>query len=77
MASSYVLRLEENILCENYSGCKFVTLFEKIAAGLYIVPYSRMGKIIKGFGEREGKGRRKKEKKRLFRENKTFGSNKL
>ena len=34
------------------------------------------GKIIKGFGEREGKGRRKKEKKRKFGENITFGSNK-
>jgi len=36
-------------------------------AGLYILPYSPPpwgGKIIKGFGEREGKGRRKKEKKK-------------
>ena len=51
-----------------------------IEPGLYIVLYSPPpvggGKIIKGFGEREGKGRRKKEKKRKFGENITFGSTK-
>ena len=40
---------------------------ETSRAGLYIVLYSPPpvggGKIIKGFREREGKGRRKKEKK--------------
>ena len=48
--------------------------------GMYIVPYSPSpmeGGMIKGFWERVGKGRRKKEKKRKFGENINIGSIKL
>ena len=42
----------------------------------YIPPPGGGGKIIKGFGDGGKKLRGKKEKKRKFGENKTFGSTK-